>query len=273
MSKKRKVKKQEGIPSSIKFKKYIEELDELFETGQKLYSGLMYDINYLDDPKEKKKLAKMKRLSFKVHYEKWYSEALEVVRQILPNRLDDFKNLYKLEKRKEVDYLTYTISDYMIGLVTKFGFKVVADAKAAVPKFLQQVLILQSAYRRFESSLFDIKQLVQADIFDSEIDAARELHKKGFLRGAGAVAGVILEKHLGQVCDNHNILVRKKNPKISDYNDLLKKNDVIETPTWRFIQRLADLRNLCDHNKKKEPTQEEVIELIDGVEKITKTLI
>jgi hypothetical protein len=47
---------------------------------------------------------------------------------------------------------------------------------------------------------------------------------------------------------------------------------VLETPTWRGIQRLGDLRNLCDHNKNKEPTDTDVLELIDGVEKITKTL-
>jgi len=32
------------------------------------------------------------------------------------------------------------------------------------------------------------------------------------------------------------------------------------------------LRNLCDHNKQREPASDEVAELIDGVEKITKTV-
>ena len=59
---------------------------------------------------------------------------------------------------------------------------------------------------------------------------------------------------------------------ISDFNDLLKNGGVIEVPTWRQIQRLGDLRNLCDHNKQREPTSEEVAEFIDGVEKATKTL-
>ena len=52
---------------------------------------------------------------------------------------------------------------------------------------------------RFESSLFDMQQLVQADMFDSELDAARELWKKGFLRAAVAICGVILEKHFAIV--------------------------------------------------------------------------
>lgn len=119
--------------------------------------------------------------------------------------------------------------------------------------------------------MFDIKQLVQADLFDSELEAAKELNKKGFIRGAGAVAGVVLENHLSQICENHKIKVIKK-PRINDLNQLLKDNNVIEIHDWRFIQHLADLRNLCDHSKKREPKKEEVEDLINGTEKITKTI-
>jgi hypothetical protein len=125
---------------------------------------------------------------------------------------------------------------------------------------------------RFESSLFDIRQLVQADLFDSELDAAKELAKNKFTRAAGALAGVILERHLAQVCDNHGIKVAKKAPGISDLNNTLKEAGVIDVPQWRFVQHLADIRNLCDHNKKMDPTAEQVNDLMAGVMKITKTL-
>ena len=96
--------------------------------------------------------------------------------------------------------------------------------------------ILRSANSRFESSLFDIKQILQAHLFDSELDAARELSKNGFLRAAGAIAGVVLERHLGQVCANHQLVTRKKNPSISEWNDLLKNGGTVDVPAWRFIQ-------------------------------------
>ena len=47
---------------------------------------------------------------------------------------------------------------------------------------------------------------------------------------------------------------------------------VIDTPTWRFIQRLADLRNLCDHKKSDEPATDDIEELIAGVRKTIKTV-
>jgi len=131
---------------------------------------------------------------------------------------------------------------------------------------------VESCEQRFESSLFDIKQVVQADLFDSELDAARELNKNKFTRGAGAIAGVVLEAHLSQVCDNHQVKITKKSPTISNLNDALKDNNVIEVPDWRFIQFLGDIRNKCDHKKTDEPTKEDVDELITGVGKITKTL-
>ena len=114
--------------------------------------------------------------------------------------------------------------------------------------------------------------MTRADLFDSEMDKASELLKDGFLRSAGVIAGVVLEKHLNQVCLNHNVKIKKKNPNISDYNDALKKEGVIDVPNWRFIQRLGDLRNLCAHKKGREPTKDEVNEVIKGVEKVTKTL-
>ncbi len=132
-------------------------------------------------------------------------------------------------------------------------------------QFENQLNILKSLVTRFESTLFDIKQLVQADLFDSELDSASELARLGIFRAVGAVSGVMLEKHLAQVAENHNVNIGKKNPTIGDYNNQLKSEAILDVPVWRQIQLLADIRNLCDHDKKKEPTREEVEDLIKGV--------
>ncbi|MCI0560080.1 MAG: hypothetical protein MN733_16445 [Nitrososphaera sp.] len=206
-------------------------------------------------------------------YQSWYSECIALLKQLLPDRLSDFVRLYEKPKsRKEIDFENYRIEDALQGLrVTRSG-EVIVDDKAALPHIRQQVAILNSLKNRFESSLYDIRQLVQADLLDSELDAARELLKHKFTRAAGAVAGVVLEKHLTEVCAARGIKIAKKHPGIADLNEALKSAGAIGTPEWRFNQHLADIRNLCDHNKNKEPTSDQVNDLIDGVAKVTKTV-
>ena len=147
------------------------------------------------------------------------------------------------------------------------------DTKAAfMMKFQQQIAILQSAYSRIDSILSNITSVLRAELFDNEIEKARELLRVGYLRASGTMASVVLESHLSQVCKNHNITLTKKAPHISDYNDALKNNSIYDTPTWRLIQRYNDIRILCCHSKDREPKKEEVSELIDGVEKSIKTI-
>jgi hypothetical protein len=226
--------------------------------------------------KEQEETAPKLNGRFEAEYQRWYSESLAVVRQLLPARLGEFESLYKGDgRRKRVDALTYTIQDWLLGaraVPDLWRGKPFDDLATVVMRLKAQAEILASVEGRFESSLFEIRQLVQADVFDSELDAARELLKSGFLRAGGAVAGVVLEKHLQEVCGGHGITVRKKDPTIGDLNDALKGSTVIDVPVWRQIQRLGDLRNLCSHQKQREPTRDEVAELIDGCSRVAKSV-
>ena len=114
--------------------------------------------------------------------------------------------------------------------------------------------------------------MVQAELFDSELGGALELSKRGFFRASGAIAGVVLEKHLLHICEAHAVKVPKKQPTLSDLNQTLKDAEVIDTARWRFIQHLTDLRNLCDHQKDREPNRDDVQDLVEGVMKTLKTL-
>ena len=195
---------------------------------------------------------------------------------MLPDRLSDFVRHYEKPKpRKDISFENYSIEDCLQGLTVITGGwakEKIVGPEAAIPRFRQQLAILNAVKARFESSLFDIRQLVQADLFDSELDAAEELAKNKFARASGAVAGVVLERHLAQVCENHDIKLTKKAPAISDLNDALKNANVFDVSQWRFVQHLGDIRNLCDHNKKTEPTLDQVNDLVAGVKKISKTV-
>lgn len=132
--------------------------------------------------------------------------------------------------------------------------------------------MLKAAKGTLESTLLDLKAVLQADLFDSEIETAGALLKAGYLRASGAICGVVIEKHLLHVCSIHNVPVRKKNPGISDLSQLLKDADITTIPQWRFIQHLADIRNICDHAKGREPKNEEITDLVEGSNKILKTV-
>ena len=119
--------------------------------------------------------------------------------------------------------------------------------------------------------MFNIKDLLQADLFDNELMICKELLDKKFNRASGAIAGVVLERHLKEVCFKHNCIIPKK-PHISDLNDVLKKDNIYELDMFRRIQLLGDFRNLCDHDKGKEPTEDQISDLISGTEKVIKTV-
>jgi hypothetical protein len=263
---------------STNLDRFRDDLKKLVELGHEMSLDLTFRAMEEGQRLEKIYEEDAKRIkgSFETNYQKWYTDSHSVLNQLLPDRLEEFAHLYRPDpKRKRIDGATYRIQDWLTGsrsAKNTFSEKYFNDFSIVRMQFKTQLEILESVQSRFESSLHDMAQILRADLFDSELDSARELAKNGFLRGAGAIAGVVLEKHLGQVCQNHNVPTKKQHPTISDFNDLLKNASVIDVPVWRQIQRLGDIRNLCDHNKHREPTKEEVSELVEGVEKTCKTL-
>nr|WP_306266473.1 HEPN domain-containing protein [Pararhizobium sp. IMCC3301] len=270
---------------SEKSKRFEDELDTLIADGNMLYMAIQHECvgeafedatsKMFKGNEEKIKKYLEELPDFKTDYQAWYSEARAVVKQIFPDRLNDFISYYELPRvRKDITFQNYMIRDYLQGLHITRGWEneVVVEGRAAIPEFVQQLNIVKAAKKKLNSSLLDLTAILQADLFDSEVDSARALAKAGFLRASGAICGVVIEKHLKQVCVTHNITVRKKNPGISDLNQLLKDADVVSTSQWRFVQHLADIRNICDHAKGKEPTKDEIEDLVSGTEKILKSV-
>jgi hypothetical protein len=255
------------------------EIQELYNFGLEL---LLYEAQPRKPASAKKKTAPTKKdaaagseekperqIILAMDYQKWYSRCLPVVRQLLPDRFAEFCEQYKHDKRTEITFATYTISDYMIGLqITRGGEPTFNTKNAFAQKFQLQLTILNSAYTRLDSVLNDITGVLQAELFDSELEAAEDLFKKKHLRAAGALAGVTIEAHLGRVAVNHQLALPKKAPTIADLNELLKSSEVIDIPVWRHIQRLADIRNIAVHAKDRDPSPDEIQDLLAGAKKI-----
>jgi hypothetical protein len=258
--------------------KLIDELAALYKEGAELLADVVRKQSGkpANKPADGKPEAK-KRGPLNFEYQAWYTRALPAIRQLLPERYREFQDQYRLEKRNEknIDFLTYTISDYLVGLkITRgpLGEEVVNPFSAFASRFQLQLTILSSAGDRIESSLADIEGVLQTGLYNHELEAAEDLLKKNHRRAAGALAGVSLETHLGRVCGNHTVPMTKRSATISDLNEALKTAGVLDVPTWRLVQRLGDIRNLCVHAKDREPTNDEVADLLAGTRKILATV-
>ena len=238
-------------------KKIKEELDRLIEEGKRIVSlskGIL-----------------MKRLVFNNKlYQKWFTEAKSIIEQLVPDRYDEFIECYnsKIDFRSDQDVSNYSIIDFLLGrdiddYVTKY--------RILNLRVNTQLGILMGARSRLDSHLDRIEGVLQADIFDNELEAADHLLKNGFIRSAGVIAGIVLEGHLRTVCKSHKITIPKK-PTISPLNQELKNNEIISISQWRHIQHLNDIRNECSHKREKEPSQKDVIRLLKDVKEIIETI-
>jgi hypothetical protein len=255
--------------------RYQEDLDRLIRQGGKLVLSLQRSAQPDAETKTDLPEDELKNLpDFNLNYQAWYSESLAVISQLIPERVSDFQAYYAPKgPRKKILFSNYTISDALRGTTVRQYGDIIAGPASAIGPLYQQYNIVTGLRNRFASKLYDIKNLVHADLLDDELHAAEELNARGFQRGAGAIAGVVLESHLAAVSKRHGITLCKKDPTISDLNDALKNASVTEISTWRFIQHLGDLRNKCDHKKSTDPTKDDAGELIEGVRRITKTVL
>lgn len=211
---------------------------------------------------------------FGTKYQNWYSRATKLLDHLGPDRIEEFRSYYRIDpKRKITDGSNYVIQDYVTGngARTEFGLPLWDIHAVVIMRIFNQNQILASLSSRLGSVIADVRGHLLAEIEDEELEAARKLLKVN-LRAAGAVAGVVIESHLQRIAINHSLKVSKKDPTIADLNDPLKHKGIYDLSTWRKIQHLADLRNLCDHKKSREPTEQEVVELISGVASLVKKI-
>lgn len=249
-----------------------EEINLLAKQGIDLFlSVLMEDEEGLRELK-RKKIDTKSLPNFKLDYQDWYTKAYRLIQKVARYRADDFINLYKIDNVKNPRFSNYNIANALLGQVWSQGSTIVAKPSSVAPKVRMQAEIVGSLKSLLNDYFYNLEIELESNIFDSELDSAYELLKKKFFRPSGVISGVVLEKHLKNVCDNHCVQITKKDPGISDFIEKLKENKVIDVPTWRKIQALGDIRNICAHNKGVEPTEQQVKDLLDGTKSIITTL-
>ena len=154
--------------------KYKKDLEDLIHKGKNLlysihqkYNPEPYKKNEQKEKLEKKNIDIKKLPDFRREYENWYTESLAVVKRLIPDRESDFVELYKKSKnRKTITNENYRITDYLVGLkifeTGSLQLEATTPYEIVIQLFHNQFTILESAQKRFESSLFDIKKLLQS---------------------------------------------------------------------------------------------------------------
>jgi hypothetical protein len=101
-----------------------------------------------------------------------------------------------------------------------------------------------------------------------ELDAAEHLVKNGYLRPAGSLAGVTLERHIKNLLRKHQPPISFKATDSLNRVNTLAKDVVYDTQQWSKVDQLTRIRNLCDHAGAREPHKDEIIELIAGTRRL-----
>lgn len=135
--------------------------------------------------------------------------------------------------------------------------------KRVKPVFLAAKDDFQGGY------LSSVKNLVQAELFDSELDQARELLKSGYKGPSAVVSGVVLETALRDLCAQNNLSIGK----LDKMNAELAKAGLYSLFHQKRITALADIRNKAAHGDWQSFTDEDVNGMIRDVESFLGTYL
>ena len=108
------------------------------------------------------------------------------------------------------------------------------------------------------------KGLISAEIFSDFLEMAQHLLDEGYKDPAAVVAGSVLEEHLRQLCQKHDIPTEttkqgRPQPKKADaLNADLTKKQVYNKLDQKNVTAWLDLRNEAAHGKYQEYTKEQV---------------
>jgi hypothetical protein len=137
------------------------------------------------------------------------------------------------------------------------------DTNAYVLKRL--LPILKAAYDDLKSGfLVSFRQIVQAEVFDDEIEQAKELFNSGYIAAAAVIAGVVLETAVREICNNNRINTDRM--KLDTMNTELVKVGFYNKLQQKQITTLADIRNSAAHGKNDQFEKADVQNMIRDIE-------
>jgi hypothetical protein len=119
--------------------------------------------------------------------------------------------------------------------------------------------------------LFNLKNIVSAEIFSDFIEMAQHLLKQDYKDPAAVITGSVLEEHLRQLAISHDVDTEIETddtirPKKADrLNSDLAKADVYSKLDQKAVTMWLDLRNKAAHGQYEEYTKDQVGNMIQAV--------
>ena len=130
--------------------------------------------------------------------------------------------------------------------------------------FERLVPIFKAAKDDLENGfLISMKQLIQSEVFDNELEQAQHLLTTGYKAPAAVIGGVVLETALKQLAINNEINIENK--RLSRINDDLAKAQIYSSLQQKQIVVLADIRNSAAHGKIDDFTKEDVERMLSDI--------
>jgi len=273
-------------------------LDALLEEGFRLFRGT------IQGQEGAHTLSFMKR---HMPYQAWYTKALRVIRQLYPERSDDFQAHYRelLALQRSTPSLPWyrkvlrvmhrltavrsqdakdhasegyysagsrspeTVWQSCMGMTnTPNGEMIPSVHLMFLAHFGQQLRILRSVRDGLEYVLADIHSTLYGDVENHVLAAVYRLSQHGHCRAAGALAGVLLEIHLAHVAAKYRVAMGTKSPDITMLNAALKRGSIYDGDIWRFIKHLGALRDVWVDASRRDPTVDELTAFIHEVQTV-----
>jgi len=200
-------------------------------------------------------------------YLSWFFTVSNCIKYLYPEKHNEFINCYYNKSITDQRISTnYKISNYLNNeqlskISTINYYNEYKRINVVYNCFNFQKLIIKAIIDNFNSVSFNYEKETYMSFQEENIDSAQELFDNNFLRAAGALCGVIIEKHL-----KTKLLPFDENAfqlSLSPLNDKCKLNNLYSEIERKRISHMAGIRNLCDHKKPIDPTKQQIQTLID----------
>ncbi|MBZ0166629.1 MAG: HEPN domain-containing protein [Candidatus Omnitrophica bacterium] len=209
--------------------KIINRLNELIDLGEKVLATKQFSQVIGADAYVDGQLA-----------HQWVSSVQSLLSRVFGQESEHYKNF---SKQVEKEYISYSPLQRAQG-------------------------VLKSAKNDYENEqLFDVRQLIEAELFNDFIEQAEHLLKSGYYQPAAVIIGCVLEDGLRKLCHKNVISIPEK-PKLDSMNIELAKAGIYSKLTQKKITVLADLRNKSAHGQWDQFKLNDVEEMILSVRRI-----